>query len=69
VIGPVFKVLSEANTDVEFAKVDVDEADEVAASCGIQAMPTFQFYKNGAKVDEMCGANKQELKDLILKLK
>jgi thioredoxin 1 len=54
---------------VEFAKVDVDEAEEVAASCGIRAMPTFQFYKNGVKVEEMCGASQQKLTELISTLK
>ena len=36
-------------------KVDVDENQETAAACGINCMPTFQFYKNGAKTFEMQG--------------
>ena len=40
---------SEKNPDVVFVKVDVDENQETAAACGINCMPTFQFYKNGAK--------------------
>ena len=31
-------------------KVDVDENEETAQACGIEAMPTFQFYKGGEKV-------------------
>jgi hypothetical protein len=27
--------------------VDVDDLDDVAADCGISAMPTFQLYSNG----------------------
>jgi thioredoxin 1 len=30
-------------------------------------MPTFQVWKNGAKVDELVGASKDKLKELIEK--
>jgi thioredoxin-like negative regulator of GroEL len=30
-------------------------------------MPTFQFYKNGQKVDELRGANPAALEELIKK--
>merc|ERR1711998_372524 len=56
-IAPVFIKMAEEMPEVVFVKVDVDENDEVAAECGISAMPTFQFYKSGAKIDEMCGAS------------
>lgn len=52
---------------VDFFKVDVDEAEDVAAACGIQAMPTFQVFKGGAKVDEMKGADQAGLKALVTK--
>ena len=57
------------NPDVEFVKVDVDEADDVAGACGIQAMPTFQFFKGGAKIDEMRGADQAKLAQLLAKHK
>merc|ERR1712230_83825 len=44
-IAPVFAKLAEEMPDVVFVKVDVDENDETASACGIQSMPTFQFYK------------------------
>ena len=68
-IGPVFEKLSAEHTELEFAKVDVDEADDVAAQCGIRAMPTFQFFKDGQKVDEMMGADQNKLVELIGKNK
>lgn len=34
---------------------------DVAQACGISAMPTFQFYKSGSKVDELRGADVQGL--------
>jgi len=64
-ISPYFAELSEQFTDVCFLKIDVDVCSSTSASCGVRAMPTFQFYKNGAKVDEMVGASKEKLKQLL----
>ena len=50
-----------------FIKVDVDEAEDITKECGISCMPTFHFYKNGAKLEEMMGASEQQLKDLCAK--
>lgn len=63
-ISPVFDKLSkqhEGSTSIIFAKCDVDKAKDVAQTCGITAMPTFQFYKEGKKVDEVKGADVQQL--------
>jgi thioredoxin 1 len=39
----------------------------VAQECGISAMPTFQVFQNGSKVDEMVGAQKDKLAALVEK--
>jgi thioredoxin 1 len=39
----------------------------VAAICGISAMPTFQVWQGGEKKDELVGASKDKLRDLINK--
>jgi len=66
VIGPKFVQLAEAKGDKLVAlKVDVDDADDIAAKYNIQAMPTFIFIKNGAQVDEMKGANEGQLTQKI----
>jgi thioredoxin 1 len=57
--------MAEENSDAEFVKVDVDDADDVAQACGIQAMPTFHFYKGGNKVGELQGADPNKLKALV----
>ena len=64
-IAPKFEAMSAQYTNAIFVKVDVDAQEKIAGMCGIRAMPTFQFYKNGAKVDEMCGANEKGIRDKI----
>lgn len=39
----------------------------VASACGISAMPTFQVWKGGEKIDELVGASKDRLKAMIEK--
>ena len=43
----------------------MDENEETAAACGIQAMPTFQFYKAGNKVHEFSGASEEKIREAI----
>ena len=67
-IGPVFDQLAEQNSgDVKFVKVDVDELQDVAMKAGISAMPTFQVWRDGVKVEEFAGANPEMLADLCSK--
>jgi thioredoxin 1 len=61
--------LAAEHPEAEFVKVDVDDADDVAAACAIRAMPTFHFYKDGAKVEEMMGADQNKLLSLVTTLK
>mmetsp|Transcript_60087 Transcript_60087/g.166112 ORF Transcript_60087/g.166112 Transcript_60087/m.166112 type:complete len:107 (+) Transcript_60087:90-410(+) len=68
-IGPVFVAMAESGTypNLEFIKVDVDEGSAIAEKAGISAMPTFQLYKGGQKVEEFCGADEGKLKELCEK--
>eukprot|EP00045_Choanoeca_perplexa_P021778 m.7289 g.7289 ORF g.7289 m.7289 type:complete len:103 (+) comp8787_c0_seq1:116-424(+) len=66
-IGPKFEEFSKTYTNVTCYKLDVDENADAAAEAGISAMPTFFFYKDGVKVDELVGANVAGLEDLFKK--
>ncbi|KAJ3028589.1 UNVERIFIED_CONTAM: Cytoplasmic thioredoxin isoenzyme 2 [Siphonaria sp. JEL0065] len=67
-ISPVFAQYADEFKNIVFLKVDVDEVPEAAESAGIRAMPTFHFYQNGKKIEEIVGANPAKLKDAIEKV-
>merc|ERR1719197_334606 len=62
-IAPKFEAIANETPDAIFVKIDVDEASELAEECKISAMPTFQFYKGGAKVHEFSGASEAMIRD------
>jgi len=64
-IAPVFASLAQEMPEVDFVKVDVDEAQDVAQMCGVRAMPTFQLYRRGSKLGEVSGANEAALRAAI----
>ena len=49
----------------------MDDNDETAEAEGIQAMPTFKFYKDGKSLqqEKLQGANEAGLREKIKKLK
>jgi len=66
----VGQIIAHWNAAVDCAcrlQVDVDENEDVAQECGIQAMPTFQLYKNKEKVHEFSGASEEKLREAISK--
>lgn len=67
-IAPEFERLSQKYSDsCVMVKVDVDKCSTVARAAGISAMPTFQFYKQGQKMDGFRGASAAKLEEFIQK--
>ena len=69
-IAPKYEELAkELDGQACLYKVDVDDNGETAQACGIEAMPTFQFYKGGEKKDQIRGADFEGVKSKIAELK
>mmetsp|Transcript_76071 Transcript_76071/g.114534 ORF Transcript_76071/g.114534 Transcript_76071/m.114534 type:complete len:105 (+) Transcript_76071:48-362(+) len=68
-IAPEIETLAGEETGVVFMKIDVDELETVAAKYEVSAMPTFLFFKNGAKVAEVVGASMKNIKEKLNQLK
>jgi len=64
-ISPHFHKMADDNPDCVFLQVDVDDADDVAAACQINSMPTFHFYKNKEKLGQFSGANPGKLVEMF----
>ena len=56
-ISPILDELEEEMADkISVVKVNVDDADEIAAQYRIMSIPTLLFIKNGQIVDKTVGA-------------
>lgn len=64
-LAPQFERWSDEYTNIVFAKVDIDDAEEVAAEENIEMVPCFKFYKDGAKIAEIQGAHVEKLVKLF----
>ncbi|KAJ3109943.1 Hsp90 cochaperone, partial [Physocladia obscura] len=60
-----FEALSTEYINVNFLKVDVDEQKSIAATYEVSAMPTFTFFKNGEKLNQVVGADIAKVEQLL----
>ncbi|EQC33974.1 hypothetical protein SDRG_08653 [Saprolegnia diclina VS20] len=64
-IKPRFHAMADQYTDVVFLEVNEANNDDLIHSIGIRGFPTFHFYINKQKVDEMVGADPNTLQSKI----
>lgn len=53
---PIFESLSRKYSNVRFARVNVDQNQNIAQRFAVQSIPTFIMFKSGQIVDKMMGA-------------
>ena len=53
---PIFTRMAKKYKQVRFARVNVDNAQDIAMKYGIQSIPTFIMFKNGEIANQMVGA-------------
>ncbi len=54
--APTFEAASEKHTDVVFAKVNTEQQQQLAASFGIQAIPTLAIFRENVLLFKQSGA-------------
>ena len=55
-VGPIIEELAEEYAgEVRFAKVNVDDNQQVAGAFGIRSIPTIGFFKDGEAVGAVVG--------------
>ena len=67
-ISPIYDELSTKHEDISFFHVDADECEELTDDCEVEAFPTFIFYRNGVRTDELEGASPEILEQKLLLL-
>ena len=53
---PVFERMAKKYRHIRFARVNVDQKQDISMKFGVQAIPTFIMFKDGKQVDRMMGA-------------
>jgi len=62
IVAPIVKEIAEEYQEkVKFYKLNVDEAQEIAARYGIMSIPTLLIFKGGEVVDQIIGAVPAEM--------
>ncbi|XP_059514772.1 thioredoxin domain-containing protein 8-like [Myotis daubentonii] len=67
-ICPIVHAMSMHYQNVVFANVDVDDSRDLAQTCNVRVIPTFQLFKQTKKIFEFCGADASKLEAKIQEL-
>ena len=60
-VGPIISELAQDyDGKIVVGKCDVDENDDIAIEFGVRNIPTILFFKGGAQVDKLVGAQSKD---------
>ena len=69
-LAPIVEELAQEAEGYQIAKIDIDQAIDIANEYGVMSIPTIIFYKDGQEIQRLVGfRNKDELLDEINELK
>ncbi|MEG0798508.1 MAG: thioredoxin [Acidaminococcaceae bacterium] len=66
-LGPVIEEIAQEEQEAVVAKVNVDEANDLAAEYGVMSIPTIIYFKDGKEVKRLVGV--QPKAELVKNLK
>ncbi len=65
-LSPLVEELAQSHPEIDFAKVDVDRAPELAQRYQISAIPTLLLFRDGEVADRSVGVRSmRELEDFL----
>ena len=65
-LAPIYEELSGEVSSVYFAKVDVDNLQDIAQEYGIASIPTLLIFQGGREMNRHVGfATKDQIKELL----
>ena len=65
-LSPLVEELAQSHPEIDFAKVDVDRAPELAQRYQISAIPTLLLFRDGVVADRSVGVRSmRELEDFL----
>jgi thioredoxin len=66
ILSPILEKLSNAFTNISFAKINVDSENELTQKFNIRSIPTLMFFKNGKLINQLTGfRTEQEMHDIL----
>lgn len=64
-IAPAYDQLASKHPKATFLKINVEKLEDVAHEYRVTAMPTFLFFKNGLKIEQVFGTNLNKLQQKV----
>lgn len=66
-VAPVIEDLAGEHTEVQFAKLDVDQVPDIALRFNVAAIPTVVLFKAGKEVQRFVGVQPKSVYEQALK--